>query len=90
MEYTAFALCVPGATIDAAVAHHLLESLTASNLDISLAVLNELEQNAQEQERQWQLRLERARYEAERAQRQFDAVEARESIGGSHSGTTLE
>lgn len=66
---------VPGATIDAAVAHHLLESLTASNLDISLAVLNELEQNAQEQEQQWQLRLERARYDAERAQRQFDAVE---------------
>lgn len=66
---------VPGAAIDAAVAHHLLESLSESNLDISLAVLNELEQNAQEQERQWQLRLERARYEAERAQRQFDAVE---------------
>lgn len=34
-----------------------------------------LEQNAQEQERLWQIRLERVRYEAERAERQFDAVE---------------
>lgn len=66
---------VPGASIDTAVANHLLSVLSESNLDISLAVLNELEQNAQEQERQWQLRLERARYEAERAERQFDAVE---------------
>ena len=66
---------VPGAAIDAAVANHLLAALTESNLDISLAVLNELEQNAQEQERQWQLRRERVRYEAERAERQFDAVE---------------
>lgn len=66
---------VPGAAIDAAVTNHLLEALTESNLDISLAVLNQLEQHAQEQERQWQIRLERARYEAERAERQFDAVE---------------
>jgi hypothetical protein len=66
---------VPGATIDTAVANHLLEVLSESNLDISLAVLNELEQNAQQQEQQWQLRLERVRYEAERAERQFNAVE---------------
>lgn len=66
---------VPGAAIDAAVTNHLLDLLTAANLDISLAVLNELEQNAQEQEQQWQLRLERARYETSRAERQFDAVE---------------
>lgn len=39
------------------------------------SVLNELEQNAQQQERSWQLRLERARYEATRAERQFDVVE---------------
>lgn len=66
---------VPGVAIDSAVAFHLLEALTESNLDISLAVLDELEQNTLEQQQQWQLRLERARYEAERAFRQFDAVE---------------
>ncbi len=68
-------LRVPGAGIEAAVATHVLEALTESNLDITLAVLNELEQNAQDQEHQWQLRLERVRYEASRAERQFDAVE---------------
>lgn len=67
MGCTEFALCVPGAAVEEAIATHLLEALTESNLDISLAVLNQLEQNAQEQERHWQLRLERARYEAERA-----------------------
>jgi DNA invertase Pin-like site-specific DNA recombinase len=58
---------VPGEAIDVAVANYLLQALSESNLDISLAVLNELEQNAQQQEHQWQLRLERACYEAERA-----------------------
>lgn len=53
----------------------MLEAITQENLDISLAVLNELEQQAIELEHQWQLRIERARYEAERAERQFNAVE---------------
>ena len=66
---------VPGTAIDEAVAAHLLEAITESNLDMSLAVLQELEQSAQEAEHQWQLRLERVRYEAERAARQFDAAE---------------
>jgi hypothetical protein len=58
---------VPGEAIDVAIASYLLQALSESNLDISLAVLNELEQNAQQQEHQWQLSLERASYEAERA-----------------------
>lgn len=66
---------VPGIPIDAAVTNHVLEVFTESHLDISLAVLDELEHSAQEQEHHWQLRLERARYEATRAERQFDAVE---------------
>lgn len=57
MGCTVFALCVPAAAIDCAVETHVLEALTENNLDISLAVLNELEQNAQEQEHQWQIRL---------------------------------
>ena len=40
-----------------------------------MAVLNELDRQAAELEHQWQIRLERARYEAERAERQFDVVE---------------
>ena len=66
---------VAAAAIDAAVETHVLEALTQEQLDISLAVLNELENQAAEIEHTWQLRFERARYEAERAFRQFDAVE---------------
>jgi hypothetical protein len=66
---------VPGIPIDTAVTNHVLEAITQSHLDISLAVLDELEHSAQEQEHHWQLRLERASYEATRAERQFDAVE---------------
>lgn len=66
---------VAAAAIDTAVEAHVLEVLTEDHLDISLAVLNELEHQAAEVEHQWQIRLERARYEANRAERQFDAVE---------------
>ena len=62
------------AAIDAAVETHVLEALTQEQLDITLAVLNELENQAAEIEHTWQLRFERARYEAERTFRQFDAV----------------
>ncbi len=66
---------VAAAAVDAAVEAHVLEAISQENLDISLAVLNELDQQAAELEHQWQLRLERARSESERACRQFDAVE---------------
>jgi hypothetical protein len=66
---------VVAAAIDQAVATHVLDAMTTEQLDISMAVLNELDHQAAEVEHQWQIRLERCRYEAERAQRQFDAVE---------------
>jgi DNA invertase Pin-like site-specific DNA recombinase len=66
---------VPARPIDAAVETHVLEVLTPENVDLALAVLAQMEQDAQELDRQWQLQRERARYEAQRAARQFDAVE---------------
>lgn len=66
---------VPGNAIDAAVAQHVLKAINESQLNLSLSVLDELEQTAQTENHHWQLRLERAHYEAERAERQFDAVE---------------
>lgn len=66
---------VPGAAIDTAVAQQVLDALNEHQLSLSLSVLDELEQTAQQENRQWQLRLERAEYEAARAERQFDAVE---------------
>lgn len=66
---------VAGAAIDTAVEAHVLEAFTCEQLDISLAVLSELENQAAETDKTWQLRLERARYEADRAFRQYDAAE---------------
>ncbi len=72
-----FGMCwsVAAAAIDRAIAAHVLEQLNPQQLNISLAVLEELDQQAAQLEQQWQLKLERARYEASRAQRQYDAVE---------------
>ena len=66
---------VPGASIEEAITKHLFCILNESNLELSLAVLDEIEKNTQQQQQHWQLRLERAQYEANRAERQFDAVE---------------
>jgi hypothetical protein len=66
---------VAGAAIDTAVASHVLEAINSEQLDISLAVLSELDYQAQEADKTWQLRLERAHYEADRAFRQYDATE---------------
>jgi DNA invertase Pin-like site-specific DNA recombinase/uncharacterized protein YndB with AHSA1/START domain len=64
-----------GAVVDEAVVQALWAALTPAQMRISLAVLEELEQQAARVDRQWALRLEQARYEAERAQRQYHLVE---------------
>ena len=66
---------VPARPVDAAVEAHVLAAVTPANLDLALEVLTQLEQDAAERDHQWQLHLERARYEAQRAERQYDAVD---------------
>lgn len=65
----------PGTRIDNAVERHVLSQLTRENLDLSLEVLHQLEDDAGEVEHQWRLRLERARQDATRAERQYHLVE---------------
>jgi Recombinase zinc beta ribbon domain len=60
--------------IDAAVDTPALATLTPTHLDLALAVLPQMEADAPELDRHWQLQRERARYEAQRAARQVDAV----------------
>jgi DNA invertase Pin-like site-specific DNA recombinase len=61
--------------LDAAVEQQLLAALEPDKLALALAALAQLENEAHTLQRQWQLRLERAHYEAERAHRQYQAVE---------------
>jgi DNA invertase Pin-like site-specific DNA recombinase len=66
---------IRGDEVDAAVARVLLEAMQPAQLAISLATLEQVEAQARHIERQWQLRLERARYEADLARRRFLAVD---------------
>ncbi len=61
--------------VDAAVEDLALAALAPDRLALAVAVLGEFEEEARLLERQWSLRRERARYEAERARRQYDTVE---------------
>ncbi|HZI05123.1 MAG TPA: recombinase family protein, partial [Archangium sp.] len=61
--------------IDDKLVETLLAAFAPPELDLSLAVLKEVERQAEDVNRQWKLRLERVRYEAQRAERQYNAVE---------------
>ena len=61
--------------IDAEIERLMLAALAPDRIVLALAALGEIEQEARLIERQWSLKRERARYEAERARRQYDAVE---------------
>ncbi|MER8703834.1 hypothetical protein [Mesorhizobium sp. M1273] len=61
--------------VDAHVESILLEALTPDKTAIAVAALGQIEEETRQLERQWALRRERARYEADRARRQYDAVE---------------
>lgn len=66
---------ISGSCIDQAVTALALAALAPDALEISLRVRADLEQQRAQQEALWQQRLERARYEAERAARQYKSVE---------------
>lgn len=66
---------IRGDGIDAAVARALLEAMQPAQLEVSLASLERVKERAQQIDRQWQLRIERAHYEADLARRRFYAVD---------------
>jgi DNA invertase Pin-like site-specific DNA recombinase len=61
--------------LDALMSKLALEAVQPAALEVSLAVAADVEAERAALERHWQQRLERARYQAERARRQYDAVE---------------
>ena len=64
-----------GACLDAYVSAQVLRALEPAALELSLTTAQHLERERADLERLWQQRVERAAYEAERARRQYDAVE---------------
>lgn len=66
---------VSGQGLDSFISQQILNVLEPAALELSLAAAADLEQERCRLDRHWQQRLERARYEAERAARQYRAVE---------------
>jgi DNA invertase Pin-like site-specific DNA recombinase len=66
---------LPATPVDQAVAKLFLEAMTPAGIELGLAVVRETERQAGEIERQWQLRRERLRYEAQLAERRYKAID---------------
>ena len=64
-----------GPVLDELVAGRVLAAVEPAALEASLAAVAEVERERSELTRHWQLRRERARYEADRAARQYQACE---------------
>jgi DNA invertase Pin-like site-specific DNA recombinase len=61
--------------LDAAIAEEVLKALHPAELELALAAVHELESRDQVILRQWQMRLERAEYEAALAERRYQEVD---------------
>src|SRR6266702_1076578 len=61
--------------LDAAIAEEVLQALKPAELKLALAALEELEARDHTIGRQWQMRLERAEYEAALAERRYQEVD---------------
>jgi hypothetical protein len=79
VEYSSYGapICqaLAGRALDEHVTELVLQAVKPSALETSLQLAEDLELERADQHRQWKLRLERARYDAERARRQYSAVE---------------
>jgi hypothetical protein len=64
-----------GRVLDDLVAAQVLMALEPATLELDLAAADEIQQERARLHRNWQQRVERARYETERARRQYDATE---------------
>src|SRR3954463_4712848 len=61
--------------LDALVSDLMQQALAPAALEVSWQIAEDLELERNDLRRQWRQRLERARYEIDRARRQYDAVE---------------
>jgi predicted DNA-binding transcriptional regulator AlpA len=70
-----YCLTIGGLAIEQAVANAFLEAVTPAALEATLLTVQQLQTNHDAALSQWRLEVERARYEAERAERRYRNVE---------------
>ncbi|MFY9973209.1 MAG: recombinase family protein [Chromatiaceae bacterium] len=68
-------LCVRCERLDEAVTEQVLAALQPAELELALAALEELQARDAALTRQWQMRLDRAEYEAQLAERRYEEVD---------------
>lgn len=61
--------------IDKAISSKILHALTPAQIELALNSLRELEERRQTSNRQWQMKIERLRYETTLAQRRYEEVD---------------
>jgi len=66
---------LPAKAVDDAVARLFLDTVKPPEIELGLAVVREAERQANDVDRQWTLRLERAQYEARLAERRYKAID---------------
>ncbi|WDL97049.1 recombinase family protein [Alicyclobacillus sp. ALC3] len=66
---------VPAPSIDQAISERLLQVIQPAELELALQVMDKLLHEEDDADKGWKLSLERARYEADRAERQYQQVE---------------
>jgi hypothetical protein len=71
-----------GDRIDETVARAFLEAMRPAQLEVSMAAIEQMAQQARRVDRQWELIVERARYEAELARRRSLAVDPENRLVG--------
>ena len=66
---------VPALRIDAAVSQRLLQVIQPANLELAIQVMEKLMKQETDAQKSWVKAIERAQYEADRAERQYQQVE---------------
>jgi len=68
-------LSVTAAPLDQAITGRLVGAITPATIDLALAALTSLEERDREIGAQWRMRIERARYDVDLADRRYEAVD---------------
>jgi DNA invertase Pin-like site-specific DNA recombinase len=76
--------CVPGKRVDQTVADAVLDALSPAQVDLALAVAQEVDRQQAQLRKQWELRLEGARYAARLAQRRYEQVDPENRLVARH------
>ena len=71
---------MPGKAVDQFITDRIMAALTPAQIDLSLAVVDELQRQQAELIRQWERRLDAARYTADLAQRRYEEVDPKNRL----------